>query len=243
MRLQKYMARCGIASRRSCEKIISAGRVEINGKICDELGTSIDEAKDIIKVDGDIISPVEEHVYIALNKPVGFITTMADQFGRPCVADLIETARYPGIFPVGRLDSDTSGLLLFTSDGQLANSLIHPKHHVDKTYVCTINGSISSQEISKLEHGVDLGDFVTSEAKAKLINKFDGNSIVEVVIHEGKNRQVRRMFKSLGFEVVALKRIKFGSLELGNLKEGKTRLLDDNEINDLHACANRVESN
>lgn len=243
MRLQKYMARCGVASRRACEKLISAGRVEINGEIVDELGTSVDEIRDVVKVDGSIISLINECICLVLNKPVGYITTMAEQFGRPCVADLIDESKFHGIFPVGRLDCDTSGLLLFTNDGDFANLLVHPKYHVEKTYLCLVDRVITDEDVKKLEGGVDIGDFVTSEARAKILDINDRKSTVEIVIHEGKNRQVRRMFKSLGFDVVELKRVKFGSLELGDLKEGCVRLLDENEIKDLRECSNRVESN
>lgn len=234
MRLQKYLARSGVASRRASEDLIRAGRVSVNGVIA-ELGSSVDEIQDEVRVDGEVVSLIEEKVVLALYKPTGYVTTMDDPQGRPCVKDLLPKDEYPGIFPVGRLDFDTSGLLLLTNDGELGAKLMHPSFEVDKTYVARVKGDVNSRELNHLREGVDLGDFTTAPAKVKLLDKNGETSTVEVTIHEGKNRQVRRMFKALDHEVLELKRVRYGNITLEGMNPGDLRPLSDTELKALNA--------
>ena len=166
MRLQKYLARAGVASRRACEAIILAGRVSVNGAVVTELGTKVVPERDTVEVDGKVVLLGDSQVILMLNKPKGYLTSMSDPFSRACVSDLIPTDRYPGIFPVGRLDCNTTGLLLFTTDGELGNKLLHPREHVDKTYHALVAGHVSSDALRQLESGVVLEDGITSPAKA-----------------------------------------------------------------------------
>lgn len=230
MRLQKYLARSGIASRRASEKLIEEGRVSVNGQVVSVLGSSVDETCDKVCVDGKEVSLINETETYMLNKPVGYVTTMSDPQRRPTVKDFVDKANLPGGFPVGRLDIDTSGLLLLTNDGNLAHLLSHPSHGIEKTYIAKLDKPFLEKHLKNLEAGIDIGDFITSRAEASY--EFD-NLHIRLTIHEGKNRQVRRMFKALGYKVVELRRVSYGSLELGDLGRGEIRRLTSKEIDNL----------
>lgn len=233
MRLQKYLARAGVASRRACEAIILAGRVSVNGAVVTELGTKVVPERDTVEVDGKVVLLGDSQVILMLNKPKGYLTSMSDPFSRACVSDLIPTDRYPGIFPVGRLDRNTTGLLLFTTDGELGNKLLHPREHVDKTYHALVTGHVSSDALRQLESGVVLEDGITSPAKAEVIKKTKKNTWLSLTIHEGRKRQVRRMCDAVGFPVKELQRVSFGPLSLGDLKQGSYRELTAVECREL----------
>jgi 23S rRNA pseudouridine2605 synthase len=228
MRLNKYLASAGISSRRGADAIINNGRVKVNGKPVREMGVDVSE-KDYITVDDIPVIGGEKKVYIALNKPKGYITTTKDQFNRPSVLALTHEITYR-IFPVGRLDYATSGLLLLTNDGDFANTVTHPSKKIYKTYIARILGFPGEGDIIKLRCGVALDDGVTSPASADIIKKYTNGVDVKLSISEGRNRQVRRMFEALGFKAVALKRISVGSILLGNLPVGKWRHLTPREI-------------
>ena len=209
VRLQKFMAECGIASRRKCEEYILNGDVKVNGNVITELGTKINKNKDIVEYKGKKVTlPKDEYVYILLNKPIGYVTTVKDQFLRPTVLDLVKVNKR--IVPVGRLDMYTSGALILTNDGDFVNRLTHPKYEKEKTYVATLKGIITEEVIKKLENGVEIEDYITSNAKVKIlkINNEDSISRVQITIHEGKNKQVRKMCEKVGYPVMALHRSK-----------------------------------
>jgi 23S rRNA pseudouridine2605 synthase len=231
-RLQKYLSTCGVASRRKSEKLIQEGRVSVNGKIINELGFKINES-DEVSVDGISISK-EEKVYYLLYKPEKIISSVKDEKGRMTVIDLIDTKSK--IFPVGRLDYDTSGLLLLTNDGELANILTHPSHDVNKTYYVKTNGIINSTDIKALEKGIIIDGVKTkpSHAKIKKIDKKNNKSYVEIIISEGRYHQVKKMFESLGYSVIKLKRTNYAFLDLSNLKIGEYRKLTPKEIKKLY---------
>ena len=229
MRLQKYLARAGVASRRNSEKLIVEGRVSVNNEIVMRLGTTVNEVSDIIKVDGNTVRIVENKVILALNKPCGVVTTMSDPQGRKTVSDIVDTQKNPGIFPVGRLDFGTSGLLLLTNDGELGAKLMHPSSLVEKTYIAKVKGSVKDSELETLRQGVNLGDFTTSPAK---VNAIDASTL-EITIHEGKNRQVRRMCKAVGHEVKALQRVKYANITLDGLESGDIREITGEELRTL----------
>jgi 23S rRNA pseudouridine2605 synthase len=231
-RLQKIMAERGVASRRSAEKMILEGRVEVNGKIITTLGTKADPEKDYIKVDG-ILLPKQQTkgVYIMLYKPSGYITSASDERNRRTVLDLVDVDTR--IYPVGRLDYNTSGLLILTNDGALTNGLLHPKGEVPKEYECAVTGNVNGFTIQKLEIGVKLSDGKTAPAKAFIKRKIGQKTIINITIHEGRNRQVRRMMEAVGLEVVWLKRKSFAGLTLGDLKPAQWRYLEENEVKRL----------
>ncbi len=234
IRIQKFLSEVGIASRRKAEEMILAKRIKINGKIVDTLGCKIDPEKDIIELDNKpIVRKNEKHIYILLNKPIGYVTTVKDQFDRPIVLDLVKIDRR--VLPVGRLDMYTSGALILTDDGEFINKVTHPKHEITKTYTVTVKGVVTNEEIKELEEGIDIGDFVTSKAKAKIL-KIDSEkkiSRIEIIIHEGKNRQVRRMCEAIGKKVLALHRSKIGDISAKDIKIGTWRYLNENEIKKL----------
>lgn len=229
MRLQKFLASAGIASRRASEKLIEEGRVKVNGEVVTTLGTTVDPDKDQVSFDGQTVKLVEEKIYLLLNKPPGYVTTAKDQFGRPTVLDLVSETGHR-VFPVGRLDYQTSGLLILTNDGDLTLQLTHPRHEVFKTYVATVSGSISDEALQRLEKGVKLEDFTTSPAKVKLIKRSDEASLVEISIREGKYRQVRRMMEAVGHPVESLQRTCIGKINLSGLREGSYRMLSPEEV-------------
>lgn len=241
MRLQKFLARAGVASRRHCEDLIASGRVSVNGQTVTEMGFKVDPACDAVALDGDPVSLGEAPVTIMLNKPAGFVTTMSDPEGRRCVADLVPLEQYPGLFPVGRLDCDTTGLLLFTNDGQLGYRLAHPKHHVDKTYVAKVKGRAGKKQIAKLRRGVTIRGGLTSPAKVREIGSTPEGSILEITIHEGMNRQVRRMCSAVGLSVLELERIAMGTLHLDGVRRGCWRVLSGREVEELCKAASLGE--
>lgn len=233
MRLQKFLARAGVASRRGSENLMTEGRVRVNGEVVKELGSRVDPLIDKIAVDGKIIPYPNDAVTLMLNKPAGFITTMSDPYGRPCVASLIPVKEYPGLFPIGRLDADTTGLLLFSTDGELGNRLMHPRHQVEKTYEAQVEGCVNEGELDRLRKGVVLEDGLTLPAKAQLISGDKNSSSVRLCIREGRKRQVRRMLEEIGHPVLELRRTQIASLELGDIKEGAWRFLDKQELSAL----------
>lgn len=233
IRLQKYLAEAGIASRRKCEELILDGKIEVNGKVVTELGTKVTE-NDKVKYNGKLISPVEEKIYILLNKPIGYVTTVKDQFGRDTVLDLVKVDKR--IVPVGRLDMYTSGALILTNDGEFVNKLTHPKNEVNKTYNVTISGKITQEDVDKLQKGVKIDDnYITKPAKVKIlkIDEEKNNSRIQITIHEGKNRQVRKMCNAIDKKVLALHRSKIGDIDVKDLKIGTWRYLTEKEINSL----------
>lgn len=234
VRLQKYIAMSGAASRRAAEQLIADGRVFVNGNKITEQGVKVEIGADKITLDGEPLKVKNKKYYIMLNKPVGYVTTVSDQFDRPTVIDLIKTdLKDVRIFPVGRLDYDTEGLLLLTNDGDFAYKITHPKFNTDKTYIAVLKGGISVKGLNMLRRGVKIDNYTTSPAEVEILDASDGYVSVRITIHEGKNRQVRKMFEAVGSKVTALRRIKIGSVELGNLPLGRWRYLTSHEINYL----------
>ncbi len=228
MRLQKYLAQCGVASRRHAEEMIAAGDVTVNGVRITQMGTQVEEG-DVVCVKGKRVAPEAEKVYIMYHKPAGEVTTVTDPEGRPTVMDRFRDQSVR-LFPVGRLDYDSEGLLLLTNDGDLADKMMHPSNEVDKAYYCRVMGTVGEEDLVRLQKGVMLDDHKTSPARVRLIRQETFAAVVMVTIHEGRNRQVRRMFEVLGYKVLMLRRMRFGALELGDLKRGEWRYLDPQEI-------------
>lgn len=228
VRLQKILAEMGIASRRKAEELILEGRVTVNGKIA-ELGMKADPLVDHIKVDGKLLVRPEPKVYYLMYKPPQVVTTLYDPQGRPTVKDFIKRIPYR-IYPVGRLDYHSEGLLLLTNDGELAHAILHPSRKISKTYVVKVKGHVEEKELQKLRQGIRLEDGLTAPAKVKLIRYSEANSWVEITIHEGRKRQVRRMFERIGHPVLKLKRIAINGLRLGTLKPGEVRQLTKEEL-------------
>lgn len=235
-RLQKFMAHAGVASRRQCEQLIREGKVKVNGRVVTELGTKVNPATDIVEVGGKLLSGSEKKVYLLLNKPSGVVTTVKDPRGRKTVMDLIRHVPQR-VYPVGRLDYDTDGLLLLTNDGQLANALLHPRHQVEKTYLALVRKVPSREKLEQLAAGIQLNDGLTAPAKVRLVKTVKGNGLVEITIHEGRNRQVRRMAAAIGHPVLKLRRTKMAFLTLGNLKPGQFRYLTSWEVKRLKQIA------
>lgn len=234
MRINKYIASCGVASRRKAEELILNKKVKVNGNIIEELSFQVDENRDIVEVDNVKISMQEDLVYILLNKPEGYITTVKDQFDRPSVIDLLSNVE-ERVFPVGRLDYETSGLLLLTNDGDLTYKLTHPKHEIDKTYIAMVKGKPSEEEIKNFKTGLEIEDYTTAPAKLEVLY-YDRNkdiSKLEIKIHEGKNRQVRKMCKAINHPVLRLKRVAMGKITLNDCKPGEYRNLTKEEVNYL----------
>jgi len=230
-RLQKVMAHAGVASRRKSEEIIAEGRVKVNGEIVEEMGFKVNPEQDEIVVDGELIRE-EKKRYILLNKPEGYITTVSDPEGRPTVMDLIPDLKQR-LYPAGRLDYDSSGLLLMTNDGDLTYKLTHPKKEVDKKYRVLVQGEVCQEDFEKFEAGMIIDGQKTAPAKISNMNYKDEQTQFDIVIHEGRNRQVRRMVKIVGFSVISLKRIAFAFLTLKGVKEGEFRYLSDQEVDKL----------
>ncbi len=229
MRINKYLAQCNISSRRKVEEFVLSGLISVNDVVVKKLSTQISPT-DIVKFNGVIVKPSNIKIYYLLNKPSGYITTVKDEKNRHTVLDLIEKSP-ERIFPVGRLDCATEGMLILTNDGDFANKLIHPSKKINKVYEVIVNKQPSIEQFAMLEKGVDIGDFVTSPSKISNKIKLDkGTYKFDITIHEGKNRQVRKMMESVGLEVIYLKRIKIGSLPLGNLPTGKYKKLTKKEL-------------
>lgn len=235
-RLQKYLAHAGVASRRTCEELIADGKVKVNGTVVREMGIKIDPDKDKIEVRGKLIKNEEEEVYLLLNKPKGYVTTLRDPQRRPKVSDLLKDIK-ERVYPVGRLDFDTEGLLLLTNDGNLTYKLTHPKHEIGKTYVAVVKGVPDQDKLKRFQKGLRLADGITAPAKVKLLKKQGNNGVLEITIYEGKNRQIRRMCETIGHPVLELKRISIAFLELGNLAEGEYRHLTAAEVKKLKKLA------
>lgn len=234
MRINKYIAKSGLCSRRKAEELIINNRVKVNDVLVKELAFKVNEQNDIVKVDENIINIKEEVVYYLLNKPVGYISSVKDERGRKTVIDLLKKIN-KRVYPVGRLDYDTSGLLLLTNDGDLTYKITHPKHNIDKIYEAYIKGIPTKDEIDFFEKGLKIEDYKTSEAKLKIVEKKGKNSVVRITIHEGKNRQVRKMCDKINHPVIELKRISIGNIKLNNLKEGEYRPLTNKEIKYLYS--------
>lgn len=227
-RLQKILAQAGLASRRGAEQLILDGRVAVNGKIITQLGCKIDPEKDAVSFDGKTLS-LENKLYLLLNKPAGYVTTLSDPQGRPIVSDLIRDVP-ARLFPVGRLDLDTEGALLMTNDGELGNHVLHPRYEVNKTYIATVHGFPARSRLANLEQGIMLDGNKTYPAQIKVLDARKGATRIEIIIHEGKKRQVRKMFQAIGHEVIHLQRTAYGQLQLGHLPIGKYRILCKNDL-------------
>lgn len=237
-RVQKFLANQGICSRRKAEEAILEGKVKVNGKVISELGTKIDPEVDNIEFEGKTVNGKIQKVYILLNKPIGYVTTVKDQFGRPTVMDLLQENGKKlefSVVPVGRLDMYTSGALLLSNDGDFVYQLTHPKHEIDKTYQVTLKGKITQTEVEQLRNGVDIGDYITKPAQVRIMKIDEDKDIsrVEIIIHEGKNRQVRRMCEVIGKKVLALHRSKIGNINVKDLKLGQWRYLRKVEVEKL----------
>lgn len=228
MRINKYLAACGVASRRACDKLIGEGKVEINGKRA-ELGADVDEKKDKVTVDGVPVTISAEHEYLIMNKPKGYVCTVKDDKGRKTVMDLLPSGT-GRVYPVGRLDYDTEGLLLFTDDGDLAFRITHPRNEIPKTYLVKIEGSIGDIELNRLRAGVELDGKRTNKCTVKVIETDKAFTRLHITVNEGRYHLVRRLFEAVGKEVVFLKRIKIGELALGSLERGKVRRLNAEEV-------------
>lgn len=233
IRLQKYLANQGICSRRKAEEYILQGQVKVNGEVVCELGTKINPNKDEVIFKGNKVGNVDKKVYILLNKPIGYVTTTRDQFGRDTVLDLVHVKEK--ILPVGRLDMYTSGALILTNDGEFIYKVTHPKYEIEKTYNVTIKGIVTKEEIKQLEDGVKIEDYTSGKAKVKIlkIDKENDISRIEITIHEGKNREVRKMCNAIGRKVLALHRSKIENIDVKSLKLGEWRYLTNKEISSL----------
>ena len=259
MRLQRFLARAGVASRRGSERLMTAGRVRVNGVVVSELGSKVDPARDVVTVDGVECRIATGPTCLMLYKPAGYLTTMSDPYGRPTVADLVPVAEHPGLYPVGRLDMDTTGLLLFTTDGNLGQALLHPSRHVTKHYVALVSGTPDGRDLQALRRGVMLEDGPAAPAEAELLEEGDPlfslvaphgagrtgggerNAVVGLSIHEGRKHQVKKMMQAVGHKVLRLHRDAFGPLCLSGLEEGSWRMLDSDETRALEALCERRE--
>ena len=237
IRLQKHLAECGVASRRKAEELIAAGKVKINGHIA-EIGAKVDPKRDKVTVRGKAVVPVNEKVYIMLNKPRGFVTTMSDELGRKTVSDLVADAQ-ARIFPVGRLDRDSEGLLIMTNDGDFANKLTHPSSHVNKTYRVTVKGVAEEEQILQMKEGIVLDGRKTLPCDCFVAERKPDRTVLIFVLNEGRNRQIRRMCEEVGLEVLRLKRTEIAGVKLGMLPQGKWRPLNEREMRRLTSITQR----
>ncbi len=234
MRINKYIASSGVCSRRAAEELITAGKVKVNGKVVTLLSTDIDETNDTVMLDGRKISPVTRQIYIMFYKPKGCICSLKDEKGRKTVFDYLEDFKTARIFPVGRLDYDTEGLLLLTNDGELSNKLTQPVNEISKTYVARIEGEIQESDLARLRNGVTVDGVKLKRCKIKVLEKDEKYTRLEITIFEGKNREIHKMFETVGKNVIFLKRIKIGEIKLGGLGRGAYRYLTDKEISYLN---------
>ena len=235
VRLQKFLAESGVASRRKSEELIAEGKVKVNGKVA-SIGDKINPKKDTVTVSGKKIVKRKEFTYILLHKPRGFITTMSDEMDRKCVAELIKDVSVR-VYPVGRLDKDSEGMLLFTNDGEFANAMTHPTKHVPKTYRVTVRPTITEDQITQLTTGIIIDDRKTAPAQVRVVTKEEGRVVLEIIIYEGRNRQIRKMCEAVGLDVARLKRTAIGSIKLGMLKQGAWRELHEDEVRKLMIAA------
>jgi len=233
-RLQKVMAAAGVASRRASEELISAGRVTVNGERA-ELGRKVDVSIDVVEVDGERVQLDPDRVHLMLNKPQGFVTTVDDPEGRPTVMDLVNLPQR--LFPVGRLDRETDGLLLLTNDGELANRLLHPSRGVERVYLALVPGPVRKPVLARLREGVELDDGIARPQRVRVVEEERSKALLEVVMTEGRKREVRRMLGAVGLTVERLVRVAFGGVELGDLRQGKWRFLSQQEIARLHRAS------
>lgn len=258
MRLQRFLARAGAASRRGSERLMTEGRVRVNGVVVTELGSKVDPERDEVTVDGRPVRLEERPVTIVLNKPAGYVTTMSDPQGRRTVAELVPTREHPGLFPVGRLDLDTTGLLLFTTDGDLGQALLHPSRHVEKHYVALVSGTPGEADLDRLRRGIMLDDGPAAPAKARLVGPDERsfstvaphgagrtgggepNAVVGLTIHEGRKHQVKKMMLAIGHRVLALHRDAFGPVRLGGVREGEWREVTEAERAELDRICTRT---
>ncbi|MFA6330782.1 MAG: pseudouridine synthase [Clostridia bacterium] len=232
MRLNKFLARCGVASRRSSDLLINNGKVTVNGKLANAMGIIINPDKDIVTCNGVVVEFAQDIVYYMLNKPKGYVTTVTDPYNRPTVMQLLSGINLR-VFPIGRLDFATEGLLLITNDGDLTNKLTHPSHNIQKIYQVTVTGTLNENNIKELESGMVIDGYKTAPASVEIITQLENSIDVNVKIHEGRNRQVRKMFEQIGKEITHLKRVQIGEIKLGKLKRGEYRALTKDEINYL----------
>lgn len=228
-RLQKILARAGVCSRRKAEEFIKTGRVAIDGRIVTEMGLKVDPDRQLIEFDSKPVSSPEKKIYILLNKPAGYVTTLHDPQGRPIVTSLLKKIS-SRVFPVGRLDLDTEGALILTNDGELAQRILHPSFEINKTYVAKVAGRPNHLKLQQLTTGIEIEGRKTSPARLKILNTEAGASIVEITIHEGRKRQVRKMFAAISHRVLELKRTAYGGLKLGSLPKGKYRFLSKKDL-------------
>jgi 23S rRNA pseudouridine2605 synthase len=238
-RLQKIISAAGITSRRASEALILNGQVAVNGVVITELGSKADPEKDTISVDGKPLKINAQRLYILLNKPPGYITALKDSQDRPLVTDLLKDVP-ERVYPVGRLDYNTEGLLLLTNDGEWANRLMHPRHEIEKEYHVRVRGKVIDQQLKRMAEGVELDDGMTAPAVVSLVKSGEQNDWISVAIHEGRNRQVRRMCEAVSLSVVRLKRIRYGALQLGTLRAGQFRCLSDAEVRELSGEPGKV---
>jgi pseudouridine synthase len=234
--VQKFLSRAGVASRRAAEELIRAGRVSVNGRTVETLGEKVLADSDEVRVDGELVEAPAQLWYLLLNKPAGVVTTLDDPQGRPTVAEFIPGGA-PRLFPVGRLDYATTGLLLLTNDGGFAHLLMHPRHHVPKVYHAEVDGIPDEGDVRALRAGIDLDDGRTSPAEARVLEHREGSAVVELTLREGRKRQARRMFSAVGHPVRSLQRVAYGPLTLGRLPEGSVRPLSDAEVHALRQSA------
>ena len=237
IRLQKYLAECGVASRRKSEELIAAGKVKVNG-VTAVIGDKVSPKHDKVTVSGKKVVSAKKNVYIMLNKPRGFITTMNDEHDRKCVAELVKDIN-TRVYPVGRLDRESEGLLIMTNDGEFTNALTHPSKHVSKTYRVTIRPTITKEQATEFRNGIEIDGRMTAPADLRVLETQENRTVVEVTIYEGRNRQIRKMFEALGIEVARLKRTKVGNLKLGMLKQGAYRHLTEDEVSSLYELAGK----
>lgn len=235
IRLQKYLSECGIASRRKSESLIEEGRVKVNG-LRAQIGDKVDPRRDTVSVNGRKVVKAQAMRYLMLHKPRGFITTMSDEMNRKCVAELVQDCG-ARVYPVGRLDRESEGLLLLTNDGAFANAMMHPKRHVPKTYRVTVRPGVTEEQITQMTTGLMLEGRMTAPADVHIITKEEGRVVLEIILYEGRNRQIRKMCEQLGLEVARLKRTAVGSVKLGMLPQGKWRELTQDEVNKLMNAA------
>lgn len=241
IRLQKFLAENGVASRRKSEELIERGKVKVNGHPA-SIGDKVDPKRDLVTVSGERIVPVSSgNIYIMLNKPRGYVTTMSDEMGRKCVAELIEDIE-ERLFPVGRLDRDSEGLLLFTNDGEFANMMTHPSMHISKTYRVTVKPAATEEQLIELSSGVVIDGKKTLPASIQVLSGDSSRSVLQITIHEGRNRQIRKMCEAVGLETVRLKRISIGALKLGSLSVGTYRELKKEEVAALKRSAQKSKS-
>ena len=240
-RLQKILARAGVSSRRGAEELIRQGKVAIDGQVVTEMGMRVDPALHRIECNGSLVTQEEEKVYLLLNKPTGYLSTLADPQGRPIVTDLIDgvSAR---VFPVGRLDYDTEGALLLTNDGELSQQILHPSFEVNKTYLATVSGKPSRQKLAELAKGIDLEGRRTWPARIKVIATGSRQTTIEIIIHEGRKRQVRKMFAAIDHRVLTLERVAYGGLGLGDLPRGRYRFLNRKDLDLIFSGKNPLYS-